>query len=99
MNNMEKEITQLLKKIFPRLLKYPKLMLGHDTSQEELSHIIETMRLPLQNLENLGGDHFFFIHTENFEITEEEGSILDFYLEHRLKDDKKELLAQFPFLE
>jgi len=92
------QILRLLKKILPRLLKNPKLMFGHDTSSEEVDYVVENGKLPINTLENLGGDHFFVLYAEKFGITEEEGKILDFYSENRIRDEEEDLKKIFPFL-
>ena len=95
---MEREIRNLLNKILPRLLENPKLMFGYDTSKKEVDEIIETGKLPIEVLQNLGGDHFFLLHADKFDITKEDRRDLDFYLEHRIKKDENEIKEIFEFL-
>ena len=92
------QILRLLKRILPKLLENPKLMFGHDTSPEEIDYVVKNSKLPISTLENLGGDHFFVLYAEKFGITEEEGKILDFYLEHRIRKEKEDIKKIFPFL-
>ncbi len=96
---MEKEIIDLLSIILPILLKNPRQMFGHDTSEKEVDEVIKTGKLPIGVLQNLGGDHFFLLYADKFNISEENGRDLDFYLEHRIKRDEEEIKRRFPFLE
>lgn len=95
---VDEKTLKILKKILPKLLKNPNLMFGHDTSSEEVDYVVENGKLPINMLENLGGDNFFVLYAKKFEITEEEGKMLDFYLEHKIRKDAEELKKLFPFL-
>lgn len=92
------QILRLLKRVLPKLLENPKIMFGHDTSSEEVDYVVENGKLPISTLENLGGDHFFVSYAEKFGITEEQGKILDFYLEQKIREEEKDLKKIFPFL-
>ena len=91
-------ILRLLKRILPKLLKNPKIMFGHDTSSEEVDYVVENGKISISTLENLGGDHFFVSYAEKFGITEEEGKILDFYLENKIREEEKDIKKIFPFI-
>lgn len=91
-------ILRLLKRILPKLLKNPKIMFGHDISSEEVDYVVENGKISISTLENLGGDHFFVSYAEKFGITEEEGKILDFYLENKIREEEKDIKKIFPFI-
>jgi len=73
-------------------------MFGHDTSSEEVDYVVENGKISISTLENLGGDHFFVSYAEKFGITEEEGKILDFYLENKIREEEKDIKKIFPFI-
>ena len=96
---MDVKIRSMLKKILPVLIKKPDLMFGHDTSNKEVEYVEEHSKLPVQILENLGGDHFFHLYAEKFSLSPDEGDILDKYLYSQIKGDKLSLKKLFDYLE
>ena len=92
------QILRLLKRVLPKLIENPKLMFGHDTNSEEVDYVVENGKISISTLENLGGDHFFVSYAEKFGMTEEEGKILDFYLENKIREEEKDIKKIFPFI-
>ena len=96
---MNKEILVLLRKTLPRVLENLHLVLGHDTTVEEIEEVRESKRLTVRFLENLGDDHFFLRLAEEFGLSDKEGEALDSYLQYKLRKDFEEVRRRIPYIE
>ena len=88
-------IVQILKKVFPILLKNPKIMAGCDISEQEIKDIEKTQTLSLEVLQHVAGDDFFKTFNGDLDISKEEGEEIDKFLyvsaEYFLDDLKEKL--------
>ena len=66
------EITTILNKIFPKILKEPQIMRGCDVSEEEIELIKEKQKISLRVMEHLAGDEFFNTYYDEFGINNNE---------------------------
>lgn len=96
---MDKEILSYLKKILPKLLSNPEIMLGYDIASSEIDYVSFEQKIPLAFLENLGEDHFFLICCEDFELTDSQDKKIDEYFAKQIRNDFNSLLDYFDFLE
>ena len=88
----------ILKKVFPRLIRNPEVMRGCDISQEEIDWIIENKGLSIEILENVAGDNFFEIYYKEVGLTLKEAKEVSLFLSKIAKYHVKDLKREFPYL-
>ena len=91
-------IVKILKRVLPKLIANPSILIGHDVSYEEAENIMETKSLSLELLEHPAGDNFFELYSDRFGITEEEAGEMSRFLQKTAKHYLKELQRKFPFI-
>lgn len=96
---MDRVILRLLRRTIPKLLENPDLVRAHNTTVEEVEDVRKSKKIPVQILENIGGDHFFLMYGGEFGLSERKGEVLDFYLQRKAKKEFEELRKLFPYVE
>lgn len=85
---MEKIQEKLVLYAIKVVLKNPEIMLGLDTTLQEVELIIDSKKIPLSKLHGLGSDYFFFHKHGKLRISENEGKLLDnFFYQINLNKD------------
>jgi len=98
MDDELKQIIRILKKVFPILLKNPKIMRGCDASQKEIEEIINTNQLSLEVLQHVAGDEFFILYSDEINLTEDEAKEVQEFLFKSAPYFLEELKEEMPYL-
>lgn len=73
-------ITNILRKVFPKLLENPRIMTGCDVSSKEIEDIEDTQNLSLDILQHAASDEFFQTYNKKLGITTFEGEEIDKFI-------------------